>query len=219
MAKGIQRRELKEPDEFLTLSKRFLDYARQHEREVTLAVLALIALTAVALGVRWYRSWQESNAEAAFGAARRDYTAQKFEAAAQGFHEVGTTWPGTAYGQLALVYVGNCYAELGKTKEAKDAFTQALGRGGDPMVRQIAHYNLGVLKAKDGDKAGAANELGSATDIEGPLRGAAWFARLSTAEQFVEDVGQGMQAIEELSPEARQYVEAQIAQRAKSGGK
>lgn len=217
MAKGIQRRELKEPDEFLTLTRRFFAYAEQHEREMTLAVLGLIAITALALGVRGYRSWQASNAETAFGAARRDYTAQKFEAAAESFRNVGATWPTTAYGQLALVYLGNCYAELGKTKEAEDAFTEALVQARDPIVRQIAHYNVGVLNAKSGDKAAAGKQLGAAAEIEGPLRGVAWFARLSAADQFVENVGQGMEAIGELSPEARQYVEAQIADRAKSG--
>src|SRR2546428_11538958 len=139
MAKGIQRRELKEPDEFLTLTRRYLAYAQHHERQVTLAALGVIALIAVALGVRWYRSWQESNAEAAFGAARLDYAAQKFDAAAQSFQKVGTTWPRTAYGQLALVYVGNCYPELGKTKEAGEAFTPARPGGRGRSYRPIAH--------------------------------------------------------------------------------
>jgi tetratricopeptide (TPR) repeat protein len=217
MAKGTRRRELKEPDQFLTLTGRFIEYAREHEREVTLAVLGLLAVTALALGVRWYRSWQESSAEAAFGAARRDYTAQKLDTAAEAFRKVAERWPRASYGRLALVYVGNCYAELGKTAEASAAFQQALTGDADPLVRQIAHYNLGLLKAKNGDKAAAATELGSATETEGPLRGVAWFARLSATNQFVEDATQGMQAINELSPEPREYVEAQIAERAKTG--
>ena len=83
-------------------------------------------------------------------------------------------------------------------------------------MRQIAHYNLGLLKAKAGDKPGSAKELGAAAETEGPLRGIAWFARLSNAEPFVEDVSQGLKAIDELSPEAREYVEAQIAARGKN---
>jgi len=219
MAKGIQRRRLKEPDEFLTLTRRFLDYAQQNERQVTLAVLGIVAVVALALGVRWYRSSQESNAEAAFGAARLDFTAQKFDSAAQGFGRVAANWPDTSHGRLALLYLGNSYAELGKTKEAEEAFEQALQRGSDPVVQQIAHYNLGLLKLKDGDKARAASELGAASSLEGPLRGVAWFARLGTEQQFVENVGQGMDAIGELSPETRSYVEAQIAARAKAPGK
>lgn len=219
MAKGIQRRELKEPDEFLTLSHRFLEYARTHEREVTIAVLGIVAVTALALGVRTYRNWKESAAEAAFGAARKDFAATRYDTAAKGFETVASTWPSTAHGQLALVYLGNSYADLGKRKEAEDAFTRALAATSDPVVRQIAHYNLGVLKGEDGDKTAAARELGAAADGPGPLRGVAWFARLGTAQNFVEEVGPGMDAISELAPDAREYVEAQIAARAKSAAK
>jgi hypothetical protein len=216
MAKGIQRRQLKEPDEFLTLSRRFLEYARHHEREVTLAVLGIAVVVGIALGVRWYRSWQESNAEAAFGAARHDFTELKFDSAAEGFRRVVSTWPATSHGHLALVYLGNSYAELGKTKEAEDAFRQALQQDSDDLLRQIAHYNLGLLKMKSGDKSGAATELAAAANATGPLRGIAWFARLSTEQQFVEGVTEGMQAIGELSPDTRDYVEAMIAARAKA---
>jgi hypothetical protein len=216
MAKGIQRRQLKEPDEFLTLSRRFLEYARHHEREVTLAVLGIAVVVGIALGVRWYRSWQESNAEAAFGAARHDFTELKFDSAAEGFRRVVSTWPATSHGHLALVYLGNSYAELGKTKEAEGAFRQALQQDSDDLLRQIAHYNLGLLKMKSGDKSGAATELAAAANATGPLRGIAWFARLSTEQQFVEGVTEGMQAIGELSPDTRHYVEAMIAARAKA---
>ena len=61
--------------------------------------------------------------------------------------------------------------------------------------------------------------LRAAAETEGPLRGAAWFARLSRSEQFVEDISQGMQAVEELGPDARDYVDAQIVARAKSAQK
>ena len=50
MAKGIRRKELKEPDEFLTLSKRFVDYAREHERKLTGAVLAVVRHRHVSAG-------------------------------------------------------------------------------------------------------------------------------------------------------------------------
>jgi tetratricopeptide (TPR) repeat protein len=216
MAKGIRRKELKEPDEFLTLSKRFFEYARVHERQLTIAVLALVGIGTFAVGIRWYRSWQLAKAEAAFGAARLELAAQRLPTAAERFARVSAEWPNSSYAELALVYLGNCYSELGKDKEAGDAYAQALATARDPLVRQIAHYNLGLLKAKAGDKPGSAKELGAAAETEGPLRGIAWFARLSNAEPFVEDVSQGLKAIDELSPEAREYVEAQIAARGKS---
>jgi tetratricopeptide (TPR) repeat protein len=215
MTRGIRRKELKEPDEFLTLSRRFFEYAREHERELTVAVLFIVGVVALALGIRWYRSWQAGKAEAAFGAARLELAAQRLPAAAERFARVNAEWPGTPYGELALIYLANCNAELGKDKEAADAYGQTLESARDPLVRQIAHYNLGLLKAKAGDKPGSAKEFGAAADTEGPLRGIAWFARLSNRQTFVEDVSQGLKAIDELSPEAREYVEAQIAAHSK----
>jgi tetratricopeptide (TPR) repeat protein len=219
MAKSIRRRQLKEPDEFLTLSRQFLEYARQHERQVTFAVLGLVAVVALAVGVRWYRSWEEGQAEAAFGAARRDFVVQKLDLAAKGFERVTTNWPRTPYGRLAFVYLGNSYAELGKTKEAEEAFQQALRNDPDELLRQIAHYNLGVLELKSADKATAATELAAAAAAPGPLRGVAWFTRLDAEQKFVEGVSEGMRAIDALSPETRGYVEAMIAAQAKAPAK
>src|SRR5262249_16640991 len=122
MAKGIRRKELKEPDEFLSLSRRFLDYAREHERQLTIAVLAMVGVTVLALGARWYRSWQYRQAEAAFGAARLELAAQRLDTAADRFARVSAEWPSTPYGELALLYKGNCYAELGKDADARDAY-------------------------------------------------------------------------------------------------
>jgi tetratricopeptide (TPR) repeat protein len=219
MARHIRRKDLKEPDEFLTLSHRFLEYAKQHERELTMAVLGLVAVVAVALGVRWVRTAQNAKAEAAFGAARRDFVAQRFDVAASSFSRVNSTWPSTPYGRLALVYLGNSYAELGKTKEAEEAFRQALSGADQDLVRQIAHYNLGVLETKGAAPEEGAADLTAAGAIEGPLRAAAWFSRLSSLQQFTENVSQGMQAINELDPDARAYVEAQIAAQAKAAAK
>lgn len=216
MAKTLRRKDLKEPDQFLTRFHAFLQYAEEHERQVTLIVLALVAATALALGVRWYRSSQEAKAEAAFGAARRDFAAQRLEGAATGFSRVSTTWPNTRYGRLALVYLGNAEAALGKTKEAEEAFRQALARSDEGLLRQIAHYNLGLLEVKNGHPDRGAEHLTAATEIEGPLRGIAWFARLASQQKFTEDVTRGMQAINELGPDAREYVDAQIAAQAKA---
>ena len=162
MAKGIQRRQLKEPDEFLTLSRRFLEYARHHEREVTLAVLGIAVVVGLALGVRWYRSWQESNAEAAFGAARHDFTELKFDSAAEGFRRVVSTWPATSHSHLALVYLGNSYAELGKTKEAEGALVPVL-------LEKYGDLNSGSpLAAKAGRGTSKGRDLGGVASILDP---------------------------------------------------
>ena len=206
----IRRRDLKEPDEFITLTNRALDFLKAHEKEATIAVLGVLAVSMVVFGVRTYRGWQEERAEVSFSAARKDFEVKHFDTAANGFVKVTAQWPGTTYGQMALVYLGNSYAELGKTEEAERAFRDSLTSAKEPIFKQVALYNLGLLQLKKGDKKGALDNLSQASQIEGPLRSAAWFARLGTGEQFVENVGAGMQAINELGPEAREYVDEQM---------
>lgn len=211
----IRHKDLKEPDEFITFAHQALEFLKAREKEVTIAVIAVVAVGAVVFGIRTYRGWQEQRAEASFGAARKDFAARRFDTAANGFVKVTQQWPNTNYGRLALVYLGNSYAELGKNDDAERAFRDALGHVKEPLLRQIAHYNLGLLELKKGDKKAAVADLTTAAQIEGPLRSAAWFARLGTGEQFVENVSAGMQAINELGPEAREYVDAQLASQAK----
>ncbi len=213
MAKGITRKELKElrkPDEFLSLSHRFLDYARNHEREMTIAAAALAVVVTGAFGLRGYRQWQASKAQAAFRTAHAGFVAGKLESAATALAEVQRSWPRTPYGRLAGVYVGSAYAELGKSAEARAAFEATIAESREPLLQQIAHYNLGLLKQKDGDKAGAAKDFAAAAAIEGPLRGPAWFARLGTEQAFEESAGAGMEAVGELAPEPRAFVEARL---------
>ena len=216
MAKRTHRRELKEPDEFLSLAQRTLTFVRRHERRVTIGVIAGLGILAVALGVRWYRERQVVEADAAFGAASRDFAAQKFETAAAGFARVAATWQDTQSGRLSLMYLGNSYAELGKSQDAERAYRQGLARTREPLLRQLAEYNLGLLRIHAQDDKSGIEHLSAASEIEGPIRGAAWFARLSTQRQFSESVGQGLLAIAELAPDAREYVESQIAAQAKS---
>src|SRR5687767_12382226 len=113
MAKGIKRKDLKElrePDEFLSISQRAIDYATAHERQVTAAVLAVVMLVALALGVRQYRTWQRAGAEEAFAVAYRSYADGKFEQAAGEFRGVHEQWPSTEPAGLARVFEGNAYA-------------------------------------------------------------------------------------------------------------
>jgi predicted negative regulator of RcsB-dependent stress response len=214
MPRGIKRKslkELREPDEFQSLSQRFLDYAKQNERQVTIAIAALAALIVVALGIRWYRAAALGHAEEAFAKAYAAFSATSWEEAATAFDGVAKGWPHTRPGRLALVFQANALNEAGKTAEAQSAYQALLDAAGpDELLRQIALYNLGQLKKGTGDATGAATDLGRAAETEGPLRAAAWLARLSTQQSFSENAGAGMTAINELPPETRAYVESRM---------
>lgn len=222
MPKRVRRKDLKGPDEFLSFTQRALEYARQNEREVTIVVLALVGVVAVALGIRGYRSWQLGRAVQSFGRAYQEFAADHLERAADGFTAVASAWPGTPQGELALLYLGNCYADLRNDSAAKAAFTDLLAGTNDEGLRQIARYNLGVLKQKTGDTAGAAEEFHAAAATAGPLRGVAWFAgiRMQGTRGQSTDVASehlGGAPGDGLFPEAREYAAAMLS--AGSAGK
>ncbi len=210
-----RKKELREPDEFISLTTHALEFLKAHEKEVTIAVIGGLVVAAVVFGIRTYKGWQEDRAEASFSAARRDFGIHRYDTAATGFAKVAAQYAGTRSGRLALVFLGNSYAELGKDDDATKAFRDALAVDSDPLLRQAALYNLGLLELKKGDKKAAVDDLSKAAEIEGPLRSAAWFSRLSAGEQFTENVSAGMKAINELGPEAREYVDSHLAAAAK----
>ncbi|MGH2670091.1 MAG: tetratricopeptide repeat protein [bacterium] len=176
MAKKLRRKDLKQPDEFMTLTQRALTYARENERQVVLVTAGVVLVIGLALAVRTYREWQVTAAREALASAYRDFAAGRFEEAATGLREVRSRWPGTAAGELAGVYAGNALAELGKVEEAREVCRSVAEGAREPSLRQIALYNLGVLGRKAGDDEEAERQLHLAVEIEGPLRGAAWLA-------------------------------------------
>ncbi len=215
MSKRVRRKELKGPDEFISLTQRALEYAKQNEREVTFAVLALVALVGAALGVRAYRGWQLARAEEALGRAYREMTENRLDRAAEGFTAVASGWPSTPPGELALLYLGNCEADLGRDEEAKASFTGLIGRTRDEALLQIAHYNLGMLKRKAEDTAGAMEEFRAAGTTVGPLQGAAWFAGVRIRERLGKaderPPGEEIRAVSEgLPAEVREYLAARV---------
>lgn len=215
MAKGIRRRELREPDEFLTLSRRALDYAKANERKVTLAAIGLVAVLALALGVRSYRAWQDERAREAFAAAYLDFTAGRLDQALAGFAGVQARWPSTSSARLALLYGANAAFDAKKDREAEQQYAKLLAASTDGDLRQIAHYNLGLLRARAGDPQAALEHFREASAVAGPLRGAAWLERirgLSKSGTRPEDAAVALREIgDALAPETRQYLEAKAA--------
>jgi predicted negative regulator of RcsB-dependent stress response len=202
----IRRKDLKAPDEFLTATQRAVAYARAHERETLLAIGAFVALVAIVIGVRGYRSWRDGQAAAAFRDAFRAYAAEDLVEARKGFETVSEDWRGGLWGNLALVYLGDAALKTKDAAGAQAAFEQALESAREPSLRQIAEYNLGVLKRNAGDVAAANEHFRKAAGIEGPLRSAALVA-LAAAEGAPSAPPEARaEADELLPPEIREFV-------------
>src|SRR5258706_14352898 len=110
----IRRKDLKEPDEFETLTGQLADWADSH-RPAVIAVAVAIALVAVGvLAVKRWRASERAAAAADFRSAHALFDNKKYDDAT------------TAFNALIVEYSRTPAGELGRLYRA-----HALGRGGD----------------------------------------------------------------------------------------
>ena len=145
-AKKVTRKELlKEPDEFLTLSSRFLGWAARHRREINYAVSALLALALVVSGYLYYTNRQEAQAGVLFGQALAKYDrlaadrAKAVREVSPDFRRITGEYGGTSNGRMAgLVYANLCY-QAGDYAQAAELYKTSLDRFAD---QPLIHFQI-----------------------------------------------------------------------------
>lgn len=156
MVKGkrITKKQLKEPDEFITLTERAFIFIRQHTKKVAAGgILILIFILAIVLFQMWEKK-KEEEAARAYGVASEMYErgiAQAREGSAQDskevlakFDEIITKFPRTSYGRLSLLYKGTILLRQGEYDEAIKAYTTFLEKAGrEKLYRCFAWEGLG----------------------------------------------------------------------------
>jgi tetratricopeptide (TPR) repeat protein len=167
----INRKALREPDEFQTLTQQAGEWARGHRNLLMGVGAAVLGITAVALGIGWYRSHQVAAAGTQFQAALNDFEGARFAPAVEEFTAVGRDYPGTSFGRLSTLYRGHALARQGDAAGAATAYTEYLASSpATDYLRQEALTGLGAVNEAAGDKAGALDVYGQAATIDGPFR-------------------------------------------------
>ena len=175
----INRKALREPDEFQTLTQQAGEWAQGHRNLLMGIGAAVLGVAAVALGIGWYRSHQSAAAGAQFQAALNDFEGARFARALEEFTAVGRDYPGTSFGRLSTLYRGHALANQGDATGAATAYTEYLASSPTTeYLRQEALTGLAAAKEAAGDKAGALDAYGQAASIDGPFR---MQAQLATA--------------------------------------
>jgi hypothetical protein len=187
----IHRKDLRGPDEFVTLTTRIADWARSHMNLVLSAVGVLVVIVVVAVIVTRSAAARDAAAARDFRSAYALFSTEKFGEAAVDFRALSDQYPGTEFGRLALLYQGHALARKDDAAAAVTAYQEYLALGGQPdYLRQQALVGIGHLKEASGDAAAALQAYGDAAALEGPLR---TDARLGQA-RLEEAAGHGDQA-------------------------
>src|SRR4029450_12442965 len=106
----LDRKALREPDEFQTLTNQLAAWAQANRPALVAVPAAAGAIAAVAGAVSWYRGRQEDAAAIRFQSAYDDFQASNWAEAADAFAALGHDYARTAYSHLAALYQGHALA-------------------------------------------------------------------------------------------------------------
>ena len=156
MVKGkkITKRQLKEPDEFITLTEKAIHFTSHHGKSIVAGGIFILVLILVIVFFRVGERKKEEEAAKAYGTASEMYergVAQAQEASAQDtkevlerFNEIVTKFPKTSFGKLSLIYQGNICLRQGAYDEAIKAYSTFLEKAGkERLYRYFAWEGLG----------------------------------------------------------------------------
>jgi hypothetical protein len=186
----IDRKALRQPDEFHTLTSQATNWAGAHQMLLVGIAGAALVVAVVAFGVSRYRTSQNDAAAAQFRSAHETFAAGKFDEAGEAFATVASEHGDTAFGQLAALYRAHALARKNDASAAASAYGEYLAGSPTGYLRQEALVGLGRAKEAGGDKTAALDAYVEAGALDGPYRTDA----LLSAARLHEGLGQGDKA-------------------------
>lgn len=211
----INRKALREPDEFQTLTAQLVAWVDEHRSLFVAAAVGAAVAVAVIAGVRWYRGTQSEAAALQFQQAQKLFDESKFAEASDAFGAIADHYGSTSFGSLASLYRGHALARKGDAAAAAGAYDAFLAAGPPTdYLRQAALSGLAHQREIQGDGKGALDAYTEAGTLSGPYRND---AKLGAA-RLHEAAGQTDQAkalYKELlaadpDPELRTFLQAKV---------
>ena len=151
--KKLRRKDLHlgEPDEFVTLTSRIVEWSKQNQSTVMAIAAVLTGLLLGIAGWQWLQQSRAARSTTDFYAANELFRREQWPAAAKSFDELAASYPGTAYGRIARLYAGRAGLRAGKPAEAISRLQEFLSSPvPDPALEQLAHVNLALALGSQG---------------------------------------------------------------------
>jgi len=162
--KKVSRKKLlKEPDEFISTTGKFIQLLRERRRQFILAGLVALAVLAAAAGGFSYFHWQEGKARETQDQALKLYQEalgktenpagekESFRKAQEKWGEALAVYSRGNTGQVSRLYMGHCRYALKEYDQAIEAYSQCL----NGPIRPMALDGLGYCYEAKGDLARA----------------------------------------------------------------
>ena len=167
----IRRKDLRQPDEFVTLSRRAITYAEENRTTVGLVAGAIVLVLLAVLVYRGLRSSRENAASAAYVAAHVLLDQKKYAEAATAFQAVADGYGSTTYAPLAQLQAANALLLAGERgNDAAVAYKKFLDAGPPTdYLRQLALTRLGHAQEVSNQPQEAMASYASAAELAGPF--------------------------------------------------
>lgn len=178
-AKKPTRKELlKEPDEFLTLSRRTIEFGIAHKTPILIGVAGFFALLLAVAGFQYYTIRAENRAFSLLREATAAYEAAAAggdlksakEASAEAFETLLDRHAGRTAAKIGrVVYADICYRS-GDPAAAAALYEEALGGfENDPALRNLIRLGLAYALEQLGDSEGAIASFRRAAEGQEPV--------------------------------------------------
>lgn len=179
----LTRKDLRQPDEFQTLSRQALEFVEENRNAVIAGLAAIIVLLLAIVAYRMISQSRESSASAAYTEARALLGDKKYGDAAVKFDDVASRYGSTSYGSLAILERANALLLADQAADAATAYERFL-QSSPPTdyLRQLAHTRLGYAEEKLGKFADAERSFTTAATEPGPFAAEALFGAARNTE-------------------------------------
>ncbi len=169
--KRITRKDLRQPDQFITLSRRIYRLAVEEYRAQCIAGAAVVLVVVLgAWGWKVHSETQNRLAEESYSRAIALYQSQRYSDALQAFGQLARDYPSTTYGRLGRLYQANAYIALKEPAQAAPVLQELLASEKDSLVRQLAFVTLADSQEAQGHWQQAAQNFGEAEKLQGPFK-------------------------------------------------
>jgi predicted negative regulator of RcsB-dependent stress response len=179
----MTRKQVKQPDEFITLTHRAIAWGRSHQQMVVGgAVAAAVMVAAIGIATA-YRAAQRRDANADLAQALAKVDANDYAAAADELSAVAKRWSGTSIAPLATLMAADSAVQAGEADKAITLLGGVQGASLPPYLQQQALMAWGAALERKQQWAEAAAKYKDAAAVAGPYTAAAVVGEARALEQ------------------------------------
>jgi len=183
-SKRLNRKELRQPDQFQVATEKALDFFKGHQALVIYGIGALLVILAAIWGWQGYKETQNIAASQEFTKAMALHQESKYPEAIAAFEKV-QTYRWSRFASVAHLYQANIYLATNDLDKALNSAQRAVtATSPKTLYRQLALMALASAEERKNQCKTAIDHFNEAQKFAGPLQGNAMLGKARCAEQL-----------------------------------